>query len=107
MTHSPGPARRMCPLVQSGGEMSVELRAVTGIVFVVIVGGAILAASQTPPPSGSVTTAQLKQIAYLKASNAESGDHFGCGGVLDGHAGWGAAISGDGNTVAIGAPHEA
>jgi FG-GAP repeat protein len=97
----------MCPLAQSGGEMSVELRAVTGVVFVVIVGGSILAAPQAPPPSGSVTTAQLKQIAYLKASNAESGDHFGCGGVLDGHAGWGAAISGDGNTVAIGAPHEA
>ena len=35
-----------------------------------------------------------------------SSDHFGCGGVLDGHAGWGVAISGDGNTVAVGAPHE-
>ena len=58
-------------------------------------------------PSGrSVTTAQLKQIAYLKASNPEVEDHFGCGGVLDGHAGWGVAISSDGNTVAVGAPHE-
>ena len=26
--------------------------------------------------------------------------------MLDGHAGYGAAISGDGNTLAIGAPHE-
>ena len=85
--------------------MAVELRAFTGVMIVVITGVALAAARQSAP-SGSVTTAQLKQIAYLKASNAEAGDHFGCGGVLDGHAGWGAAISGDGNTVAIGAPHE-
>ena len=48
----------------------------------------------------------LKQVAYLKGSNTKAGDHFGCGGVLDGHAGYGAAMSGDGNTLAIGAPHE-
>jgi len=83
-----------------------KLCAVTGMGFVVIAGVVLAAGGQTLPSSGSVTTAQLKQIAYLKSSNAESGDHFGCGGVLDGHAGWGAAISGDGNTVAIGAPHE-
>jgi len=83
-----------------------KLCAVTGMGFVVIAGVVLAAGGQTPPSSGSITTAQLKQIAYLKSSNAESGDHFGCGGVLDGHAGWGAAISGDGNTVAIGAPHE-
>jgi trimeric autotransporter adhesin len=46
-------------------------------------------------------------VAYLKASNAEAGDHFGCGGELDGHAGMGAAISGDGNTLVVPAPHEA
>jgi hypothetical protein len=91
--------------VESGGVMAVELRAFTGVMIFVITGAALVAARQTAP-SGPVTTAQLKQIAYLKASNAEAGDHFGCGGVLDGHAGWGAAISGDGNTVAIGAPHE-
>jgi len=85
--------------------MSVELRAVTGAVFLAITGIALTAGGQAPP-SGSVTTAQLKQIAYLKASNAEADDHFGCGGVLDGHAGWGVAISGDGNTIAVGAPHE-
>ena len=45
-------------------------------------------------------------MAYLKASNPEAEDHFGCGGVLDGHAGWGVAISGDGTTLAVGAPHE-
>src|SRR5437867_6023439 len=49
---------------------------------------------------------QLKQVAYIKASNTRAGAHFGCGGVLDGHTGNGAAISGDGNTMAIGAPHE-
>jgi hypothetical protein len=50
--------------------------------------------------------AQLRQTAYLKGSNIQPSNHFGCGGVLDGHAGYGAAISGDGNTIAIGAPHE-
>src|SRR5262245_50127833 len=86
--------------------MSLELRGVAGVLFVAITGVALAAARQTPAPSGSISTAQLRQIAYLKASNGDSGDHFGCGGVLDGHAGWGAAVSGDGNTLAIGAPHE-
>jgi hypothetical protein len=58
--------------------------------------------AQTPPPS-----VQVRQTAYLKASNADPSDHFGCGGVLDGHAGYGVAISGDGQTMAVGAPHEA
>jgi hypothetical protein len=49
---------------------------------------------------------QLKQTAYIKASNAHAGDHFGCGGVLDGHTGNSVAVSVDGNTMAIGAPHE-
>src|SRR5262249_19879373 len=54
-----------------------------------------------PRPAAGART--LKQMAYLKASNAEAGDHFGAGGPLDGQA---AAISGDGNTIAIGAPNE-
>jgi hypothetical protein len=86
--------------------MSAQLRAVTGVVFVVITGAALVAGRQTAPPSGPVTTAQLKQIAYVKSSNPDAEDHFGCGGVLDGHAGWGVAISSDGSTMAIGAPHE-
>lgn len=49
---------------------------------------------------------QITQLAYLKASNAEAGDHFGCGGVVQGHTGQGVALSADGNTIAIGAPHE-
>jgi FG-GAP repeat protein len=47
--------------------------------------------------------AQLKQMAYLKASNARTNDHFGNGGTLEGH---GVALSGDGNTMAVGAPYE-
>src|SRR5436309_5720584 len=53
--------------------------------------------------SGPSSTAQLKQIAYIKASNAKMGDHFGNGGTLEGH---GVAISGDGSTLAVGAPFE-
>ena len=49
---------------------------------------------------------QLKQTAFVKASNTHAGDHFGCGGVLDGHAGNSVTLSADGNTMAIGAPHE-
>ena len=48
----------------------------------------------------------LRQTAYLKASNPGMADHFAEGGALPGHTGVGVAISRDGNTVAIGAPHE-
>src|SRR5262245_19677134 len=51
-------------------------------------------------------SASFHQIAYLKASNPVEDAHFGCGGTLTGHAGNAAAISEDGNTLAIGAPHE-
>jgi FG-GAP repeat len=66
------------------------------------------AGAQTRPAygssSGSSTAArQLKQVAYLKASNAKANDHFGNGGTLEGHA---VALSGDGNTLAVGAPYE-
>jgi hypothetical protein len=44
-----------------------------------------------------------KQVGYLKASNTDPGDHFGTGGPLEGH---GVAVSGDGNTLAVGAPGE-
>jgi len=49
------------------------------------------------------STAQLRQTAYVKASNPHMGDHFGSGGPLEGHA---LAVSGDGNTMAVGAPYE-
>jgi hypothetical protein len=49
----------------------------------------------------------IKQIDFLKASNPDAMDHFGCGGVQQGHTGRGVALSGDGTTMAVGAPHEA
>jgi predicted amidohydrolase YtcJ len=48
----------------------------------------------------------VPQIAFLKASNVEAGDHFGCGGEIQGHTGQGVALSADGGTLAVGAPHE-
>jgi len=48
----------------------------------------------------------LKQVAYIKASNAEAYDHFACGGGNQGHTGTSIALSGDANTMAIGAPFE-
>ena len=56
--------------------------------------------------ASSTTPFQIRQVAYLKASNAEAGDHFGCGGSLSGHTGNSIAISSNGSTMAIGAPHE-
>ena len=63
------------------------------------------ARSQTPA-SALNTPRQLRQVAYLKSSNAEAGDHFGCGGSLTAHTGNGLAISSDGSTLAVGAQHE-
>ena len=71
---------------------------------VLIVAGAVLALAThitAQSPAG-----QLRQAAYIKASNPGTGDHFACGTALDGHTGIGIAISGDGNTMAVGAPHE-
>jgi trimeric autotransporter adhesin len=59
--------------------------------------------AQSRSPSGSTS---VTQTAYLKASNPDAADHFGCGGVLQGHTGQGVAISADGTTLAVGAPHE-
>lgn len=48
----------------------------------------------------------LKQVAYIKASNTEAYDHFACGGGNQGHTGTSIALSGDANTMAVGAPFE-
>ena len=56
--------------------------------------------AQVPP------AVELQQAAILKASNPGMFDHFGEGGALDGHTGTSVAISGDGNTLAVGAQHE-
>lgn len=48
----------------------------------------------------------LKQVAYLKASNAKPQDHFACGGSNIGHTGNSISLSTDGSTMAVGAPFE-
>jgi hypothetical protein len=57
-------------------------------------------------PQSAAQNAPVRQTAYLKASNPGMSDHFGEGGALPGHTGMGVAISRDGNTIAVGAPHE-
>jgi hypothetical protein len=56
---------------------------------------------------GDAQVRTVTQVTYLKASTPHSMDHFGCGGVNQGHTGQGVAISADGSTLAVGAPHEA
>jgi len=77
------------------------------VVLAMILGAAAYASSQSPSPSSASSGAgQLKQVAYIKASNPTEDAHLGCGGTLTGHAGNASAISDDGNTIAMGAPHE-
>ena len=61
--------------------------------------------AQTPAVSEDAesSSASLRQIAYIKASNAGAGDQFGVGGALLGDA---VALSDDGSTLAVGAPFE-
>ena len=66
----------------------------------------VVALDRTTAQEPSTPGSPLTQIAYLKASNAEGSDHFACGGSLPGHTGNALALSGDGNTLAVGAPHE-
>jgi hypothetical protein len=58
------------------------------------------AAASAPAPL------QIRQTAYLKASNPHSNDNFGDGGNLPGHSGNSIAISNDGNYLAVGAHQE-
>ena len=67
--------------------------------------GVVVAVVVQPPASAQGR--QVRQVAVLKASNPGAWDHFGEGGALDGHSGTALAISGDGGTLAAGAPHEA
>jgi hypothetical protein len=78
---------------------------VIGVVCLAV-GAAVVAGLTRAQAPAAGPAAQLRQLAYLKASNAGMSDHFGCGGSLPGHIGNALAISGDGNTVAVGAPHE-
>ena len=76
---------------------------VRSAVLISVAGAALALAVHTKAQSPA---GQVRQAAYIKASNPGTGDHFGCGTALDGHAGIGISISGDGNTMAVGAPHE-
>jgi hypothetical protein len=74
-------------------------------VAALLISGHLLA--QAPALSKEVPpTLPLKQVAYIKASNAEAYDHFACGGGNQGHTGNSIALSGDGSTMAVGAPFE-
>jgi hypothetical protein len=68
--------------------------------FVLVAATYGFAQQQSPP------MLPLKQIAYTKASNAEAYDYFADGGGNQGHNGNSITISGDGNTMAVGAPYE-
>jgi hypothetical protein len=68
---------------------------------VVVVSVIVLGVMVTHPQAQSPG---VTQTAYIKASNTEAGDHFGNGGTLEGDS---VAISGDGNTLAVGAVGEA
>ena len=76
--------------------------AVAAVLSAAVLGAVMSAQSQ----SRAGSPGQLRQVAYLKASNPVEDAHFGCGGTLTGHAGNASAISADGSTLAIGAPHE-
>ena len=59
-----------------------------------------------PSRSAQLSTdsaAELRQIAYIKASNTGGGDNFGAGGNISGDA---VVLSKDGGTLAVGAPFE-
>ena len=60
-------------------------------------------AQSGPSATGSASSAGLRQTAYIKASTPHMGDHFGNGGTLLGDS---VALSGDGLTLAVGAPNE-
>ena len=73
---------------------------------VVLVALILSAAAYLHSQSPSTAAGSLRQLAYLKASNPVEDAHLGCGGSLTGHAGNASAISQDGTTIALGAPHE-
>ena len=87
--------------------MMVRMRKTVLLVAAAVVVGIVHAATTAPQAQAVPASAeQLRQSAYIKASNTDGFDHFACGGSLPGHIGNALAISGDGNTMAVGAPHE-
>ena len=76
------------------------------VVFLAAAFAAAVAGCARTETQSASSVAQVRQVAYLKAANPDMGDHFACGGSLPGHSGNAVAISADGNTIAVGAPHE-
>ena len=74
------------------------------LAFVVVCSTALALAAQSDAQAPPAT--ELRQTATVKASNPGMFDHFGEGGVLDGHIGNAVTVSADGNTMAVGAQHE-
>ena len=97
--------------------MRVRNLARLGVIGLAVFGGSSCDRAQPPTtldsPAAVESTAPqselgganeaLRQIAYIKASNAGPGDRFGTGGTLLGDA---VALSADGGTLAVGAPFE-
>ena len=82
----------------------MKLQTLSAVVLAALTASAaVYAGAQAPAASGA---GSLRQVAYLKASNPSEDAHFGCGGTLTGHAGNSSAVSADGSTIAVGAPHE-
>ena len=78
---------------------------VVALFALLVIPGYLLA--QAPTLNKEVPpTLPVKQVAYIKASNTEAYDHFACGGGNQGHTGNSVALSGNGTTMAIGAPFE-
>lgn len=75
-------------------------------VLLVFAAGDVRAQGPGPAPPPAAPMLPLRELAYLKASNAEAYDHFACGGGNQGHSGNSIALSGDGQTLAVGAPYE-
>ena len=87
--------------------MTVGTRLVVLSVGLAVVVGILHGTAATPEAQApTASAARLRQLAYIKASNTDGSDHFACGGSLPGHIGNALALSGDGDTVAVGAPHE-
>ena len=74
-----------------------------GVAILVLTSGHAFSQGQPRP---AIPALPLKQIAYIKASNAEAYDYFADGGGNQGHNGNSIALSGDGSTMVVGAPYE-
>ena len=80
-----------------------------GLLAIVVALACGTARSQSMAAGGGAATAtpmQIRQVAYIKASNPQPDAHFGEGGYPPGHYGNAIATSRDGSTLAVGAPHE-